>query len=162
MKKKYIKIFSGVVLAITVSLLLIIYFVYKGYSGERELEIPINTIEEIRILENEYKINTLHLFEIERVWLTRGRDHSIRMELSMKKKNFNLFLEGVEFDYREITKPNEYDKTFSSVEFDENWGGVGINLKNINDEDIIVRITRTAIINKPETSEFLNKFRRNW
>ena len=52
----------------------------------------------------------------------------------MKNEEFQSFLEGVEFNYEEIDKSDEYDKVYLSVHFDENWGGAAIYVKNINDE----------------------------
>lgn len=80
-----------------------------------------------------YKIDTLHLFEIKRVWVTGERDSRLMIQLSMKNEEFQSFLEGVEFNYEEIDKSDEYDKVYLSVHFDENWGGAAIYVKNIND-----------------------------
>ena len=73
------------------------------------------------------------------------------------KVNGEEINEDVEFSYEETSKSAEYNKVYSSVNFDENWGGVIIYVTNINDEDIIVEISRAAILYKPKTMELLKK-----
>ncbi|MDQ2087841.1 hypothetical protein RBH29_15525 [Herbivorax sp. ANBcel31] len=136
---------------------------YKGLTT-RVTEVKLESSEEIHILEKEFRISTLHLFDIERVWVT-SREHDLGLELFINKNDLDVLLQGIEIPYKEESNTQEcdkYDIIYSYKADEEFWGSVTIFVKNINEEDFInVKIVRYSLRKRDETMNLINRSIRN-
>lgn len=161
-KKKFIIIILPTIFFL-IAVFLIGIYMYKGFSN-RVIEVKLESSEEIHILEKEFRISTLHLFDIQRVWAT-GKELDLGVELSINKKDLNILMQGVEIPYKEDTSEQEhntYDVIYSYSADEEFWGSVAIFVNNINEEDFInVKIVRYSLRKRDETMNLINRSIRN-